>query len=153
MSATDVRFTRRELRDELAWGDTQLKVHLARLVEMEFVAVHRRGLTHAYELLYESDDDGQRARLCVLREADALTPVHDYDSDRSGSKAARSAPGRGLVGPRSAPGRTPVSGQQTQQRRGLQPDAGSVNGHEHAETHVQGAPVVVSMPVVLAPDA
>ena len=146
----DVHFTRRELREALAWGDTQLKVHLGRLVEMEFVAVHRRGLTHAYELLYESDDEGQRARLCGLREAHALTETQHYDSDRSGSTPSRSASGRGLVGPRSAPGRTPVQGSHSQQRRGLQPDAGSVNGHEHAETHVQSAGLVVSMAVVPA---
>ena len=37
-----VRFTRRQLREHLAgtgagWGDTQLKVHLARLVDLEFL--------------------------------------------------------------------------------------------------------------------
>ena len=158
----DVRFTRRELREALQWGDTQLKVHLARLVEMEFVAVHRHGLTHAYELLYESDDEGQRARLCGLLDAGALvdavkdaatdaTPrAHVYDADRSGLKAVRSAPGRGLVGPRSAPGRGGSDGQKAQQRRGLQTDAPTVNGHEGPKTHVQREAVVVSMPVVLA---
>jgi post-segregation antitoxin (ccd killing protein) len=157
VAAPDVRFTRRELRDALAWGDTQLKVHLARLVEMEFVAVHRRGLTHAYELLYESDDEGQRARLCGLREAGALAEAppqpHAYDSDRSGPTLSRSASGRGQVGARSAPGRTPPEATQSQQRRGLQRDGEAVNGHEHAEVHVQSAALVVSMPVVLAPAA
>lgn len=41
-----VRFTRRQLREHLAatgagWGDTQLKVHLARLVDLELLVVHR----------------------------------------------------------------------------------------------------------------
>ncbi|WP_457447669.1 hypothetical protein [Roseateles sp. P5_E4] len=36
VTPADLRFTRRELREALRWGDTQLKVHLARLQEMEF---------------------------------------------------------------------------------------------------------------------
>ncbi|MEX3321713.1 toprim domain-containing protein, partial [Escherichia coli] len=32
-----MRFTRKQLRDAVQWGDTQLKIHLARLVEMEYL--------------------------------------------------------------------------------------------------------------------
>lgn len=104
----DYRFTRRELREAVHWGDTQLKIHLSRLVEMELLAVHRRGLTHAYELAW--DGDGERAHLCGLREAEALqeaktTENQQYDRDRSGSKVVRSGVGRGSVGTRSAGGR------------------------------------------------
>ena len=47
-----MRFTRRELREATGWGDTQLKVHLARLVELEYLLVHRaeRGQGYVYEL-------------------------------------------------------------------------------------------------------
>ncbi|MBD2806548.1 toprim domain-containing protein, partial [Xenorhabdus sp. ZM] len=48
-------FTRKQLRDAVQWGDTQLKVHLSRLVEMEYLLLHRRGLTFAYELLFDGD--------------------------------------------------------------------------------------------------
>ena len=34
-----VRFTRRELRESLGWDDTQLKVHLGRLVDLELAVV------------------------------------------------------------------------------------------------------------------
>lgn len=158
----DVRFTRRELREAVQWGDTQLKVHLARLVELEFVALHRHGLAHAYELLYAAPDDeggeGQRARLCGLRDVSALKDVvspqaHAYDSDRSGLKALRSGSGRASVGGRSGPGRGDLDRPQTQQRRGLQPDAKAANGHEHAKAHVQGEALVVAAPVVLASPA
>src|SRR5690606_9544093 len=37
----DVRFTRRQLREATQLGDTQLKLHLGRLVEMEHLAIHR----------------------------------------------------------------------------------------------------------------
>ena len=36
-------FTRRELRDATGFGDTQLKVHLARLVDLEYVVANRAG--------------------------------------------------------------------------------------------------------------
>jgi hypothetical protein len=36
-----VRFTRRQLREALGFGDTQLKVHLARLVDLELLVLHR----------------------------------------------------------------------------------------------------------------
>ncbi len=125
----DLRFTRRELREALRWGDTQLKVHLARLVEMEFIVVHRKGLTHAYELLYDGDDgEGLRAHLCGLREVDGLSE-QQYDSDRSGSKAARSASGRGVIGVRSAPGRQASNPPKTQAPRGLPADDEGLNGH------------------------
>jgi DNA primase len=41
LALKDFRFCRREVREALKWGDTQLKVHLARLVELELLALHR----------------------------------------------------------------------------------------------------------------
>ncbi len=100
---TELRLARRELRAALGWGDTQLKVHLARLVELEYLLAHRapHGQGLLYELLY--DGDGQRAaHLSGLIDAQTLT----YDAARSGLEATRSAPGRGAVGVRSASGRS-----------------------------------------------
>src|SRR5690606_22815096 len=39
--AAAYRFTAREVRDELGTGATQTKIHLARLVDMEYVIAHR----------------------------------------------------------------------------------------------------------------
>jgi len=49
----DYRFSRREVREHTSLGDTQLKIHLARLVELEYVLMHRggRGQSFEYELL------------------------------------------------------------------------------------------------------
>ena len=41
-----VRFTRREVREHTGWGHTQVKVHMQRLEELEYVLVHR-GRTRA----------------------------------------------------------------------------------------------------------
>ena len=43
-------FTRRELRDATGLGDSQLKVHLARLVDLEHLTVARAGPATTYEL-------------------------------------------------------------------------------------------------------
>ncbi|EAR0347059.1 DNA primase [Salmonella enterica] len=90
-------FTRKQLRDAVQWGDTQLKIHLARLVEMEYLLVHRRGLTFCYELLFDGDGNADGAHLCGLIDV----PEADYDAARSGTKAAQSGTGRAAVGGQS----------------------------------------------------
>ena len=42
VSRSNVRFTRRQLREHTSWGPTQVQVHLRRLEELEYVCVHRR---------------------------------------------------------------------------------------------------------------
>jgi hypothetical protein len=105
VARADVRFTRRELREATAWGDTQLKVHLLRLVELEHVLMHRRGAQHEYELIYDAgqgeDGDESTGHLNGLLNVRELDGPHDYDGERSGLNGRRS-------GGRSAPGRCPV---------------------------------------------
>ena len=52
-----LRFTQRELREQIGWGDFSVRTHLARLVELEYVLAHRtgRGNQREYELLYEGE--------------------------------------------------------------------------------------------------
>ena len=59
----DLRFTRRQIRALTGWGDTQLKVHLSRLAELEYVLIHRMkvGQGHDYELLYDGEGEHRRA--------------------------------------------------------------------------------------------
>ncbi|MBL8743853.1 MAG: hypothetical protein JNK04_22245 [Myxococcales bacterium] len=78
-------FTRRDVREALGWGDTQLKTHLRRLVDAELVIVHRavHGRGIAYELAFDADDIERSAR--------------------------RAGPGRAVGGPRSALGRVSQS--------------------------------------------
>jgi post-segregation antitoxin (ccd killing protein) len=128
------RFTRAQVRAATHWGDTQLKVHLARLVDFEHLALHRRGLAHEYELIYDAkhDDSADEARshFSGLLDVDALAAsaptqsatAYDYDSDRSGLQALRSGSGRPLVGGWSGIGRGGVNSPQGEQPCGLQPD-------------------------------
>jgi len=51
------RFTRRELREATGMGDSQLKVHLSRLVDLEYVVAKGAGPATAYELPSPCDPD------------------------------------------------------------------------------------------------
>jgi DNA primase len=109
----DIRFSRAELRAATGASDTQLKVHLARLAELEYLLIHRalRGQGFAYELLDDRGDDGDQntsdaKHLPGLIDVAALqtsqtASVHNYDAQRSASNGERSATGRGVVGMRS----------------------------------------------------
>jgi len=70
---TDFFFSRRALREAINWGDTQLRMHLERLVELEYVAAKREGAggKFVYELAYVVNDE-THARVAGLTEADAL---------------------------------------------------------------------------------
>jgi hypothetical protein len=116
-------FTRRRLREYCGWGNTQLKVHLKRLEDMEYLLVHQgyrsnRGLrsnSYEYELVYDGKGkdgskflmgliDVNKLRTRVLTKSKAKK--HDYDEKRSGEKGKQSEPGRALVGVKSVGGRS-----------------------------------------------
>jgi hypothetical protein len=99
------RFSRRHLREAIGWGDTQLKLHLGRLVDLEYLVAHRGSHgAHEYELLYDGGGGDGEPYVPGLIDAAALEAAITAAS-RSGVNADRSAPGRGLVGPWSGGGR------------------------------------------------
>ena len=100
-----VRFTRKEIRDASGWGDTQLKLHLGRLAELEYLLVHRVGQSFAYELLYDGDGAVKPHLSGLIDVAGLHARPHAHDAARSGSPEPRSAPGRTAVGGLSGAGR------------------------------------------------
>jgi DNA primase len=132
LKRADLRFSRRALREAIAWGDTQLKVHLARLVELEYVVAHR-GKTggNEYELVYDVAGADNTLRFPGLADTQAL--AHAYDGVRSGQNTARSALGRGLVGPRSVGGRGSASADKPASMR-----VAALNPDDDAQTHSCG---------------
>lgn len=69
----DFRFSRRSLREAIAWGDTQLRLHLERLADLEYLLAHREGPggKFVYELAYEVNDEA-RAQVAGLIDVAAL---------------------------------------------------------------------------------
>jgi DNA primase catalytic core len=100
----DFRFSRRQLREAIHWGDTQLKVHLSRLAELEYLVVQRTKTNgFEYELVYDQITDDQPLQFPGL--ADIAMLKHAYDAWRSGQTPPQSASGRGVVGMQSGVGR------------------------------------------------
>ncbi len=59
----DLRFSRRDVRAFTGWHNSQLAIHLARLVDLEYLLVHRggRGQSFVYELMWAGEGkDGSR---------------------------------------------------------------------------------------------
>lgn len=96
------RFSRRALREAVHWGDTQLRLHLERLVDLEYLLAHREGPggKYVYELAYQVADE-TRAQVAGLMdvaslEALAATPTAAKSRGKAPQVAALS---RGDSGP------------------------------------------------------
>jgi hypothetical protein len=80
----DFRFSRRAVREHTGWGDSQLRVHLGRLVELELVLAHRgrQGQTFLYELAASASAEGPLFSGLI-------------DAERLGASTATTATSRG----------------------------------------------------------
>ena len=115
---SDFRFSRRDVRHSTNWGNTQLKLHLHRLEEHEFLIVHRGG--RGQNFVYELDN------------------LYGYDAEKSGSEAEKSAPGRPQVGGMPGGGR----GEQSRMDTGGG-DAFYGNREKRTAPHVMDSSIVI----------
>ena len=125
---SEVRFSRREVREATAWGDTQLRVHLDRLVAMEYLLVHRgqRGQSFVYELLY--DGDGSAAPyLSGLIDATTMTTSRGHEPENA--VASRPARGSNAAMSRSVENAANVSTPTSAANPALPPHSTHVIGH------------------------
>jgi len=127
----DVRFTRREVREFCGWSDFQLRVHLGRLVELEYVLVHRGGRGHSfvYELLYDGGGTDGRPHLVGLVDPATLEP-HGYDPNVEGADAGNEAS--------SSPQRAAIEGTSWTAGNVASPAATSTSNGQHPEPHAEG---------------
>jgi hypothetical protein len=81
----EFRFSRRDVRAHTGWGDTQLRVHLGRLEELEYLLAHRggRGQSFVYELVFALECEGGRPMLAGLIDVEKLTGK-GYDGNLAG---------------------------------------------------------------------
>ncbi|HTW59554.1 MAG TPA: CHC2 zinc finger domain-containing protein [Terriglobales bacterium] len=87
----DFRFSRKDVRVFSRWSDSQLKRHLHRLEELEYLVVHQggRGQSMVYELVFERREDSARPALPGLIEIEKLSGC-EYDGKKSGLESQRS---------------------------------------------------------------
>lgn len=74
LARADCLFTRRDVRGWSGWSDFQVRVHLQKLADMEYVLAHRggRGLSFVYELAYDGGGLDGSPFLAGLIDADEL---------------------------------------------------------------------------------
>jgi DNA primase catalytic core len=128
------RFSRRALREALGWGDTQLRVHVERLVELEYLIGHREGPggKFVYELRYDGQGEDGRPFVPGLLDVATLgtTPTTPNSRGAGPEVAGRLRPDRG-----------PVAGGSRVDESAAEPDATSVSGEpmkNTAKTHRSG---------------
>jgi DNA primase len=88
ISRADYRFSRRDVREHAGWSDFQVKMHMHKLEEMEYVLVHRggRGQSFVYELLYDGSGRDGKPFLMGLVDVEQLKNYH-YDKKKEHQKA------------------------------------------------------------------
>jgi DNA primase len=97
---TEYRFSRRDVRAFTGWGDTQLRLHLGRLEELEYLLAHRggRGQSFVYELVFVLEGDGSKPTMPGLIDVETLGG-HRYDGNLAGVKAEFAGPQGENAGP------------------------------------------------------
>jgi len=142
----DYRFSRRDVREHVGWGNTQLKLHLHRLEELEYLLVHRggRGQSFEYELLY--DRRGKTGNRFVVGLIDVGCLRGKYDPKKSGQNGGwsgvngeKSGGGRPQVAPKSGGCRgSEISANATP--IGVNSTTGSIPGKTHTGGAEKNAP-------------
>jgi DNA primase catalytic core len=91
---SEYSFTRRTVREYTRWGDTQLRVHLRRLEEMEYLRVRHGGPGQAFVYQLRSDDAEEANR--------KPAGSRGVRGDRAGLRKTESAPAMMRVPPTTA---------------------------------------------------
>jgi len=80
------RFTRKTVRHYVGWTDFQVKTHMKKLEEMEYVLVHKgsRGQSFIYEMLY--NDEGKNNEKFLMGLIDVKDIKRNYDANKEHRK-------------------------------------------------------------------
>ena len=122
----DYRFSRRDVRAVTGWGDTQLRLHLGRLEELEYLLAHRggRGQSFVYELAFAIEGDGNRPVMPGLIDVEKLGG-YKYDVNFAGVNAESA----GLESENAGPKRGQNGGVAGGSRGTVSPISIGVRGH------------------------
>jgi hypothetical protein len=83
MDRSDYRFSRKDVRQHVQWTDFQVKTHMRKLEDLEYVLVHRggRGQSFVYELLYDGQGADGQPFLMGLIDPDTLGQQYDGNKE------------------------------------------------------------------------
>ena len=132
----DFRFSRRDVREASGYSYEQVRVHLGRLVELEYLLVHRggRGQSFFYELLYDGGDSSAPRVFGLIEVGDAA----------GGTTPTLGGEGTGFGGPLEAQtGSKPggLLGEQTATEHRQNSSISDREPHEQENTHPGSAEV------------
>jgi hypothetical protein len=156
----DVRFTRRELRNRCGMSDAAIRVHLERLVAMEYVRLvaGKNGQRFEYELLFDGALERSAPQMMGLIDVEALRAAHSESHSTTPTSQGQTphlAPG--LQGARTVLVGTSQSGKSSENLGEIavrgEIDAieaetarcGSVSMNGHSHNVVSRAPVLSSL--------
>jgi hypothetical protein len=90
MERSDFRFSRRDVRQYTGWSDSQIKRHLHKLEDLEYLILHHggRGQTMVYELYFQRPADPHQPFLPGLIDIGMLR-LCNYDEKKDGSKVEK----------------------------------------------------------------
>jgi len=150
LERAEVRLTRRDVREASGLSNSQVALHLDRLVEFEYLAVHHggNGRRFVYELIFDGDLTDDQPRLPGLIELETLFPGGLDESQLSlpGLEALATTanlpdpeshlPGcfRPASGPLPAPFRTPPSDTKARNGSASSESAPDAEGNTHPGT-------------------
>ncbi len=121
-------FTRREVREFTGWSNTQPKVHLDRLEELEYIYPRRagmRGSAYEYELLFDGDTETAKPQLVGLIDLQKL----GYDEKFTGHMAEFAGLKRPQTGAITEPPLAAPSSGKGASRRSLPKSRNAQTGH------------------------
>jgi DNA primase catalytic core len=126
------RFSRKDIRAFTGLSDFQVRIHLDRLVSLEYVLAHRgtRGQSYVYELLY--DGEGQDGAPFLLGLMDAKALQYTYDSKFEGVNAKFEGQ-KVKFEPPLSPESAPVVGGVRSTKKPAKPTATRAPGEEREE--------------------
>ncbi len=117
---SDYRFSRKDVRKMSGWSDFQVKKHMHRLEDMEYVLIHRgrRGQSYEYELLYQGE--GEQGELFMLGLID--TKKLHYDVKKKPLKQHKE--------PSSSPHVAPKEPPSSRKKKAAKPTGKGLNGNK-----------------------
>lgn len=104
---SDYRFSRKDVRHASGWTDFQVKKHMHRLEEMEYVLIHRgkRGQSYEYELLYHGEGEAGHPFMMGLMDIKKLQQCDANKEPLKPNKESSSRPQGAAKSPLSSSGK------------------------------------------------
>ena len=133
-------FSRRELREACGWSLTQVRAHLERLLDLEYLELRhgRLGSPFGYELMMDADTPETVAHIGLI-DVETLRAAHGYDGKVAGFKVGVAGQNGGVAGG----GKTPPPPPNTAVSRGeMRAPAPGVAGWRE---RTSGAPALVAV--------